>query len=58
MTINIGRMLKVIFLAVTMGAIWGRCSTHPAAPVREGAIDAFVQGDYLLEKTRGIFLRA
>jgi hypothetical protein len=48
MTIKTGRAVKAILLAVTIGAMLGGCSTHPVAPVREGAIDAFVEGDYAL----------
>lgn len=50
MTINIGRPLRAVLFVVTTGVILGGCSTHPVASVREGAIDAFVQGDYPLEK--------
>lgn len=50
MTFSIGRPLKAVFCVITMTAILGGCSTHPVASVREGAIDAFIQGDYPLEK--------
>jgi hypothetical protein len=48
MTIKTGRPVKAIFFAATIGAILSGCSTHPVVPVHEGAIDAFVEGEYAL----------
>lgn len=50
MAINISRPFKAILLVATTVATLVGCSTHPVATVREGAIDAFVDGNYALEK--------